>query len=182
MKKLIVCFLILLVSLSAQAQPDYRHEISVSYGRLSNMELYGYGLEQLANITAALTGLAKVHVVSIGSIGVSYFYRLSNMVSLGFTGAYMDFFDENMAEPRSYYRFGTAMVGVKLHWYEREWFRTYSMFAVGALYRNDPVIKQFRVAGQATMLGLEVGKRFCGFLDLGVGDLSVASVGLRVKF
>lgn len=74
------------------------------------------------------------------------------------------------------------MVGVKLHWYERECFRTYSMFAVGALYRNDPVIKQFRVAGQATMLGLEVGKRFCGFLDLGVGDLSVASVGLRVKF
>lgn len=123
MKKLIVCFLILLVSLSAQAQPDYRHEISVSYGRLSNMELYGYGLEQLANITAAMTGLAKVHVVSIGSIGVSYFYRLSK-------------------------------VGVKLHWYEREWFRTYSMFAVGALYRNDPVIKQFRVA----------------------------SVGLRVKF
>ena len=123
MKKLIVCFLILLVSLSAQAQPDYRHEISVSYGRLSNMELYGYGLEQLANITAALTGLVKVHVVSIGSIGVSYFYRLSK-------------------------------VGVKLHWYEREWFRTYSMFAVGALYRNDPVIKQFRVA----------------------------SVGLRVKF
>ena len=123
MKKLIVCFLILLVSLSAQAQPDYRHEISVSYGRLSNMELYGYGLEQLANITAALTGLVKVHVVSIGSIGVSYFYLLSK-------------------------------VGVKLHWYEREWFRTYSMFAVGALYRNDPVIKQFRVA----------------------------SVGLRVKF
>lgn len=79
MKKYIVCFLILLVSLSAQAQPDYRHEISVSYGRLSNMEIYGYGLEQLANITAAMTGLAKVHVVSIGSIGVSYFYRLSKV-------------------------------------------------------------------------------------------------------
>ena len=182
MKKLIVCFLILLLSLSAHAQPDYRHEISVSYGRLSNMELYGYGLEQLGNITAAMTGLPKVHVVSIGSIGFSYFYRLSNMVSLGFMGAYMDFFDANMAEPRSYYRFATALVGVKLHWFEREWFRTYSMFAVGALYRNDPVAKKIRVAGQATMLGLEVGKRFCGFLDMGVGDLGVATAGLRVKF
>lgn len=61
MKKYIVCFLILLVSLSAQAQPDYRHEISVSYGRLSNMELYGYGLEQLTNITAALLPLWYCH-------------------------------------------------------------------------------------------------------------------------
>jgi hypothetical protein len=70
MKKLIVCFLILLLSMTAHAQPDYRHEISVSYGRLSNMELYGYGLEQLANVTAAMTGLAKVHVVSTGTAGL----------------------------------------------------------------------------------------------------------------
>ena len=182
MKRLLLSLLIVLFSLNAFAQPDYRHEISVSYGRLSNMELYGYGLEQLANVMAAVTGLNKTHVVSMGTVGFSYFYRLSNMVSLGFMGAYMHFFDENMAEPRSYYRYGTALAGVKIHWYERDWFRTYSMFAVGALYRNDPAVKGFRVAGQASFLGMEVGKRFCGFLDLGVGDMGVATAGLRVKF
>ena len=182
MKKLLLSLLIVLFSLNAFAQPDYRHEISVSYGRLSNMELYGYGLEQLANMMAAVTGLDKTHVVSLGSVGFSYFYRLSNMVSLGFMAAYMHYADFNMGENRPYYRYGTALVGVKIHWFDREWFRTYSMFAVGALYRNDPAVQGFRVAGQASFLGMEVGKRFCGFLDLGVGDMGVATAGLRVKF
>jgi hypothetical protein len=147
------------------------------------MELYGYGLEQLANIMASVAGLEKTDAVSIGSVGLSYFYRLSNMVSLGVMGTYMHFFDANQeVDKRKYYRYATALAGVKLHWFEREWFRTYSMFAVGTVYHSDPTGKGFRVAGQATLLGMEVGKRFCGFLDLGVGDMSVAYAGLRIKF
>lgn len=182
MKKLILSVLIVLFSLNLQAQKFERHEISVFYGRLSNMELYGYGIEQIANLMAAVTGVPKAHVVSIGSTGLSYFYRLSNMVSLGVMGAYMHFFDANTSENRNYYRYATAMAGVKIYWYQREWFRTYSMFAVGTLYRDEKVAKGFRVAGQLSLLGMEFGKRFCGFVDLGVGDMSVAYAGLRVKF
>jgi hypothetical protein len=183
MKKLILSVLIVLFSLNMQAQKFERHEISVFYGRLSNMELYGYGIEQVSNLMAALTGLPKVHVVSTGAMGFSYFFRLSNMVSLGVMGSYMHYFDANMApEKRTYYRYATALAGVKIYWYQKEWFRTYSMFAVGTLYREETVAKGFRVAGQLSLLGMEFGKRFCGFVDLGAGDMGVAYAGLRVKF
>ncbi len=99
MKKIILGFLLVLFALNLSAQPSERHEISVFYGHLSNTDIYGYGLEQLANLIAGATKGNKV-----------------------------------------------------------------------------------RVAGQASLLGMEFGKRFCGFLDLGLGDLGVASAGLRVKF
>lgn len=182
MKKNILGFLLVLFSLNLSAQPSERHEISVFYGRLSNTDIYGYGLEQLANLIAGATKGNKVRVVSSGTIGLSYFYRLSNMVSLGILGMYDHFYDANMVENRIYYRYGAALAGVKIHWFEREWFRTYSMFAVGAIYHNNSTGKGFRVAGQASLLGMEFGKRFCGFLDLGLGDLGVAYAGLRVKF
>ena len=182
MKKTLLSLLIVLFSLNAFAQPEYRHEISVSYGRLSNMELYGYGIEQVANIIASMAGQEQTRLISTGSVGLSYFFRLSNMVSLGVMGTYMHYFNTSKTDNISYYRYGTALVGVKIHWFDREWFRTYSMFAVGALYRNEPAVQGFRVAGQASFLGMEVGKRFCGFLDLGVGDMAVATAGLRVKF
>lgn len=181
MKKILVCFLLALGFLSASAQPSYRHQISLSYGRLSNSELYGIGVGELAKIIAPMVKQPEVQVVSSGSFTLSYFYRLSNMVSLGGLISYVNFMDAKSTN-KTLFHYGTVLAGVTLHWYEREWFRTYSTFAVGTLYQHDPGRKGFRFAGHATLLGLEVGKRFCGFLDLGVGDLGVAAAGLRLKW
>lgn len=106
MKKIILGFLLVLFSLNLSAQSSERHEISVFYGRLSNTDIYGYGLEQLANLIAGVAKGNKVRVVSSGTIGLSYFYRLSNMVSLGIMGMYDHFYDANMVENRIYYRYG----------------------------------------------------------------------------
>ena len=60
MKKIILGFLLVLFSLNLSAQSSERHEISVFYGRLSNTDIYGYGLEQLANLIAGIVTASAI--------------------------------------------------------------------------------------------------------------------------
>ncbi|MBO7486962.1 MAG: hypothetical protein J6T58_00280 [Bacteroidales bacterium] len=180
MKRFAVIFLLLIsVALSSAAQNRYRNEIAVTYAPLSDSDLQGFLLKYIGQ---AISKDAKVQMP--GTFGIEYFRSLGDLVSVGAMGSVYLFFSQEKGKKDFNYANYSLMAGVKLHWYQREWFAAYSKFGVGASYlgykKEDESPVHF--AFQASLLGVEVGKRLCGFVEAGVGDQGVALVGVRYRF
>lgn len=179
MKRFAVIFLLLIsVALSSAAQNRYRNEIAVTYAPLSDSDLKGFMLKYIGQ---TISKEAKVQMP--GTFGIEYFRSLGDLVSVGAMGGVYLFFSQEEGKNDFNYANYCLMAGVKLHWYQREWFAAYSKFGFGASYlgyKKDDHPVHF--AFQASLLGVEVGKRLCGFVEAGVGDQGVALIGARYRF
>lgn len=88
--------------------------------------------------------------------------------------------------------------GLRYYWINKDVIRLYTGFYLGVSkyfgfdslkysYRSDEGIKyideSFRLLGQATPIGLEVGRKLYGFLEFGAGTVFCgASIGIGYKF
>lgn len=189
MKKLLILTLVtVLCSHTAFAQRwapylDSKNEISLSYG-LANFETLINPLATWAVEAIGLDILTKTqeNVGVLGTLSFEYYRRVTPLVRVGAVFTYNRF--QYLEAPTSNIRdYLSLLPAVKFQWYQVDWFSAYSKLGVGATYiadakGEDKVIFSF----QASLLGLEVGRRLSAFAEIGVGAQGLIPVGIRYRF
>ena len=125
---------------------------------------------------------SKVSVTIPGTFGIEYFRTLGDLLSVGAIGSLYLFYGHDEGKEDFNYADYSLMAAVKLHWYKREWFRTYSKFGFGLSYLGWDEKSPAHFGFQASLLGVEVGKSIRGFVEAGFGNQGVALLGLRYCF
>lgn len=200
MKKVILAALAALAlgttNVSAQ-QYDYekRHEVAVSYGALSNADLFSY-LEDAFTVAASVGKVKYENEKFVGTFGVEYFYRVSNLFAVGGIAAYATQSKDIMAGGDKlgtmHDHFFSVMPAVKCDWLRRRHFGMYSKLGLGVNILTDK--QKFNdgetahdatatFAWQLSLVGLEAGSQNVrAFAELGCGEQGMALIGLRCKF
>ena len=198
MKKIIALVSIVAVALgstfAAQGQ-EFKHELGIGYGALSNsLIIDDFENAIITGVTAA--GVTFGHNHYAGPISVDYFYHISPLVGVGAIGA-VGFNNQNVIEDKAlngkiHHQYYTLMPAVKLDWFRRDKFGMYSKLAAGATLRAEQFDPdhgesdsdaQVHFNWQVSLIGFELGGvQTRGFLELGTGEQGVAVLGVRHKF
>lgn len=184
-----------LVCVSAQAQDEPRHELSVSYGFLPN----SIWLDITSDVFGSLFGYEYEHSAATGPIGLEYYYRTSPLIAVGAVATFAKHSEDekhNSGITRtSKNSYVTLMPSVKFNWLRRSNWGLYSKVAAGATLRHstiqekDPanaekktdntVFFNFQLSG----IGIEAGsENVRAFAELGVGEQGVGLAGVRFRF
>ena len=198
MKKLSFLFAALMAVMSLQAQDEKpRHEIGVSYGAGVSLIGDGIGNSVGTGLFDALFGYNWTNRKEFGSLGLEYFYHLSDnpRVALGGILTYArygeDVEKDGVKKGDRKRTYMTLMPSVKYYYVDGKNFGLYSKAAVGVmmLHSKSSMNSQsdsdssFRFMGQASLLGVEAGSQnLRGFLEFGIGEQGIALIGLKCKF
>lgn len=198
MKKLSFLFAALMAVMSLQAQDEKpRHEIGVSYGAGVSLIGDGIGNSVGTGLFDALFGYNWTNRKEFGSLGLEYFYHLSDnpRVALGGILTYArygeDVEKDGVKKGDRKRTYMTLMPSVKYYYVDGKNFGLYSKAAVGVmmLHSKSSMNSQsdsdssFRFMGQVSLLGVEAGSQnLRGFLEFGIGEQGIALIGLKCKF
>lgn len=198
MKKLSFLFAALMAVMSLQAQDEKpRHEIGVSYGAGVSLIGDGIGNSVGTGLFDTLFGYNWTNRKEFGSLGLEYFYHLSDdpRVALGGILTYArygeDVEKDGVKKGDRKRTYMTLMPSVKYYYVDGKNFGLYSKAAVGVmmLHSKSSMNSQsdsdssFRFMGQASLLGVEAGSQnLRGFLEFGIGEQGIALIGLKCKF
>ena len=198
MKKLSFLFAALMAVMSLQAQDEKpHHEIGVSYGAGVSLIGDGIGNSVGTGLFDALFGYNWTNRKEFGSLGLEYFYHLSDnpRVALGGILTYArygeDVEKDGVKKGDRKRTYMTLMPSVKYYYVDGKNFGLYSKAAVGVmmLHSKSSMNSQsdsdssFRFMGQASLLGVEAGSQnLRGFLEFGIGEQGIALIGLKCKF
>lgn len=178
---------------SAMAQDEFKHEVAVSYGVLSNSQILDVYEEA---ITAPIHGSTTLKDDKFfGPISAEYFYHLEPWIGVGGIlvygqkkgDLYSDADNKKVGEDKNTYL--TVMPAAKFDWLRRANFGLYSKVAVGVTLRHDVTDdidydeSALHMNWQLTAIGVEVGsKQIRAFAELGTGEQGVLLGGIRYKF
>ena len=185
-----------LVNIPAQAQDEYRHEFSASYGAVSNSTW----LEAAGEFISAMFGRQYSKCSYAGPMGLEYYYHITPLVGVGAVGVFTKYNQEEKYKDEvtsigknSYF---TLMPSVKFNWLRRENWGLYSKLAAGATLRNSH-LKEVSPSTERTTkdkngvffnfqisaIGIEAGRNHVfGFAEVGVGEQGIGLAGVRFKF
>ena len=202
MKKIFVAMLALsclLASPSLRAQNINvlaPNEISVSYG----VSLLGASLNTLVNIAGIASILSdelEADIASIksggsrGVINASYLYHTSSVFavggSVGFNRLSVNMQDKTGAITAAAANIIFGMIDAKVNWFRQDIFGMYSKFGLGVMCINGNVMEEpghnlWLPTAQLSLVGMELGRQFCGFMELGAGMQGILQVGLKYHF
>ena len=188
MKKLLIITLVtVLCATTAFAQRwsymDTKNEIALSYG-LANFETLLNPVCTWAVDAIGLEILTKTqqNVGVLGTLSFEYYRRVTDLLRVGAVFSYNRF--SYLESPTSNIRdYLTLLPAVRLQWYQVDWFSADTKIGVGATYVADAKgDNHFMFSFQASLLGLEVGRRLSGFVEIGIGEQGLIPVGLRYRF
>ena len=201
----LVCLLLAPPSWAQQQKTvQYHHEISSSYGMSLLGLMFDKAVEKIGS-TVDLGELIGVRIDDIdlkgggskGVVNLGYAYQINKRFQFGISGGFnrvsIIFLEgEEAFSPLKvdlYSIMGTAQVN---------WFRTrddrlgiYSKLGAGVMLLNigldvgsEEDIRDTRpfFSPHLTLLGLEVGRGFRGFLELGAGMQGLVQVGIKARF
>lgn len=211
MKRLFVVALIATVALltapAAQAQPTvYTHnEISTSYGvsllgaSIGVVSKYANWIGWLGDVTEYSTG-DNIRVKSGGSKGIinlGYAYQVNKTwqfgVAFGFNRLSVELSDNTGSIQPLTANLFTIMNTAQVNWFRtgNDVFGMYSKVGLGVVLANYGLMvgtademkgtKPF-FAPHLTAVGLEVGRNFRGFLEIGAGMQGVVQMGIKARF
>ena len=199
MKKILFAFLALgcllaAPSVKAQTINSYHpNEISASYG----VSLIGSSINSLINtlgIVDQITDGDYVAIKSGGSKGVlnlGYVYHTSKVFGIGgnvgFNRMSVNLEDETGKLTAASVNIYSAMVDAKLNWFRRDIFGMYSKIGLGVMCLNGNLVESLSgnlwlPTAHVSLIGMEVGRQLCGFVELGAGMKGVAQFGVKYHF
>lgn len=178
---------------TAMAQDEFKHEVAISYGALSNSQILDVFEEA---ITAPFQGNTTLKDDKFfGPISAEYFYHLQPWIGIGGIlvygqkkgDLYSDADNKKIGEDKNTYL--TVMPAAKFDWFRRANVGLYSKVGVGVTLRHDVTDdidydeSNMHVNWQLTAIGVEVGsKQIRAFAELGAGEQGIVLGGIRCKF
>lgn len=178
---------------TAMAQDEFKHEVAISYGALSNSQIIDVFEEA---ITAPFQGNTTLKDDKFfGPISAEYFYHLQPWIGIGGIlvygqkkgDLYSDSDNKKIGEDKNTYL--TVMPAAKFDWFRRANVGLYSKVGVGVTLRHDVSEdidydeSKMHVNWQLTAIGVEVGsKQIRAFAELGTGEQGIILGGIRCKF
>lgn len=204
MKKIFVSLMMVclmaLPTMQAQTQTYYKqihpNEISASYG----VSLLGTGIGTVVNKLDDLRrwldiddGLVVKSGGTFGVINLGYTYQLNKVVSIG--GAIgLNSMKIRLEDNTGKIDAARANIWMLMSSAKFDWFRTRSdvfgmyskvnlgVMGIGASLMEEAHKTLWLPTGHLSLIGLEVGKGFSGFMELGVGMQGIAQAGIRARF
>lgn len=178
---------------TAMAQDEFKHEVAISYGALSNSQIIDIFEEA---ITAPFQGNTTLKDDKFfGPISAEYFYHLQPWIGIGGIlvygqkkgDLYSDSDNKKIGEDKNTYL--TVMPAAKFDWFRRANVGLYSKVGVGVTLRHEVIEEinydesKMHVNWQLTAIGVEVGsKQIRAFAELGAGEQGIVLGGIRCKF
>lgn len=190
-------FLLAVPAAQAQTINEYcPNEISVSYG----VSVIGVAFNTIVDIAGTfsdISELADIDVTSVksggskGIINASYLYHTSNVFavggSVGFNRMSVNVQDNTGKLTAASANIIFGMIDAKLNWFRRDIFGMYSKFGLGVMCINGNLVESasgnlWLPTAQISLIGMELGRQFCGFMELGAGMQGVAQIGVKYHF
>lgn len=184
---LVLCSMLCGISQVASAQSSRpNNEIGISYGAGSNTLF----LEIISSFFDSVFGNGVRTDMTLGPIGAEYFHNVGPTVGLGAIATYSSYKDSFEKSDDVRTTSGIAfMPAVKLNWVNKDYWGLYSKFGAGVSYismkhqiETDIDSNQFTFNFQASLLGIEAGKKFRVFAEGGWGEQGILLVGFRQRF
>ena len=204
MKKIFVSLMMVclmaLPTMQAQTQTYYKqihpNEISASYG----VSLLGTSIGTVVNKLDDLRrwldiddGLVVKSGGTFGVINLGYTYQLNKVVSIG--GAIgLNSMKIRLEDNTGKIDAARANLWMLMSSAKFDWFRTRSdvfgmyskvnlgVMGIGASLMEEAHKTLWLPTGHLSLIGLEVGKGFSGFMELGVGMQGIVQAGVRARF
>ena len=206
MKKRILLSVFLCLGFFTEAQnsndsnKDYsKNEIAVSWGVGSNIEI----IDVYTNIFTELLARTYSDNSYSGPITLEYFHHINPRLSFGgmfsYEHASADIFSnwdktqQNIGKEKSNYF--TLMPAAKFEWIHKKTFSLYSKVGAGITFAKstDKYTNQSSQATkesdsdcyfnfQVSAVGVQFGKKVCGFTEIGFGQQGILSAGVRYRF
>ena len=187
-----------LFCISAQAQDDTRHEVSVSYGAVPNT----IWVDVFSDIIPGIFGETHKTKNYVGPIGLEYYYHTSSKIGVGavavFTYNNLDSFYKDVQSSQITRNYFTFMPSMKFNWLRKNNWGMYSKVAAGVTYAHfneedcddngkktgeKSTAKDLLFNFQASLIGVEAGgQHLRGFAEFGIGEQGIALAGVRFRF
>lgn len=208
MKKYLLSLLavgMLLFAQQAQAQmqaPYYKqihhNEISASYG----FSLLGSAIGTVVNKANLLNEFfGDDDIVAIknggtkGVLNLGYAYQLNKTISVG-AAVGMNRMSVKLEDKTGKLNAASAGIYTLMGTAKFDWFRTksdifgmYSKVGLGVMAMHGELVEDQSLSGtlwlptgHLSLVGLEVGKGFSGFMELGMGMQGIVQVGIKARF
>ena len=187
MKKFFLLLALLAGTVAASAQPAYKNEVAIGVGLVatSDLQTITYRLmAQLMDIVADDDNPLETSNSGINS--AEYFHYLGDLVAVGGVVGYHNFKVKQGTFTESFTSY-TLLPAIKLSWYNRDHFSSYSKLALGAslVHKENSTgpSNQVTFNGQITFLGIDAGwRRLRFFGEVGFGQQGMAYTGIRYRF
>lgn len=185
-----------------QAQTYYKqihpNEISASYG----VSLLGSMIGTVINKADLVSGLIDdkdyVAVKNGGTKGIlnlGYTCQLNKTISVGATAG-INRMSVNLEDNEGKLTAAAANIYTLMATSKFDWFRTrsdvfgmYSKVGLGVMAMHGELVEDKALqgtlwlpTGHLSLIGLEVGRGFSGFMELGVGMQGIVQAGIRARF
>lgn len=196
---LAVCTLLLSVQASAQTlyyKQIHRNEISASYGFSLLGTAIGTVINKADNLNEWLGIDEEIHIRNRGTKGVislGYTHQLSKVVSVGGTMS-LNSIGVELKDDTGSLTAANANIWMLMGTCKIDWFRTrsdifgmYSKVGLGVMGIGGSLMEEFHKTvwlptGHLSLVGLEVGRGFSGFMELGIGMQGIVQAGIRARF
>ena len=187
MKKLFLLLALLAGTVAASAQPAYRNEVSVGAGLIATSDLQSISYRLMASLLdLASTEENPLETSNSGCNSAEYFHYLGDLVAVGGIVGYHSY-SVKQGDFNDTFTSYTLLPAIKLSWYNRDHFSSYSKLALGAslLHKEQSEGPSNAVTfnGQITFLGIDAGwRRLRFFGEVGFGQQGMAYTGIRYRF
>ena len=202
MKKVVIALLALgclLAAPAAQAQTINEwapNELSASYG----FSLIGTSISSIINMAGIASQFSEeageeiAMITSGGSRGVinlNYLYHPNRILgvgaSVGFNRVSVNMQDKTDKLTAASANIIFAMVDAKANWFRRDIFGMYSKLGLGVMCINGNLMEEvggnlWLPTGHLSLIGMELGRQFCGFMELGLGMQGIVQAGVKLHF
>ena len=182
---------------------ELRHEIGVDAGLASIVGVLGYGTIGFFSALGSAFSHHPIDMQMYGIYGVHYYYQVKPWCQIGVKMtvelAKTTCFADTMRAAVTavdHYALVSLMPSVRFTYLNRPWVRLYSGVDVGCAYlwtgtttyngKSDSGEKgtdnNFLFAFNATIFGVNVGKKFYGLFELNAGYDAMVKIGIGARF
>lgn len=190
MKKIILFAGFVAITVISYAQEKGTNDLGFSVGLVTTNDF----LKTTEDIINGIGGVTKRNTNIDPAFNLTYKRTILNNWSLYAEGTYQtmqeDVFENSIKTGDVSYRYITIGFGTEYHYVHKEWFQMYSGASIAYTFQNTNFNTSSNIKDdsdnyfnfQVNLVGLRVGKKLAGFIELGVGYKGYTNLGLSYQF